>query len=262
MISNLLTNAAKYTDPQGEIRLTASVTEEHLVFSVADNGIGLSPESIPDLFTMFSQVDSKIDRREGGLGIGLSLVKGLVELYGGTVEAHSKGLRQGSEFTVRLPASLITSRTTALGHASSAPQHTLTTRPAKVLVVDDNRDAAETLATALKLAGYEVRTAFSGPHALEMAIRDPPQAVVLDVGMPGMDGYETTRRMRREAWGREVVIVALTGWGEEQDKADAKAAGFDDHLTKPIDLASLEAILTRLLEQQTCCSALNAQSGP
>ena len=194
---------------------------------VRDNGVGLSPESIPALFGMFSQVDSSLDRSQGGLGIGLALVKGLVELHGGSVSAHSEGLGRGSAFVVQLPASLVCGQVATLAGAPVVPaarQRSAAGGP-KILVVDDNRDAAQTLSMALCFAGYEVHTAFSGAQALQIGAREHPQAVVLDVGMPGMDGYETVRHLRRESWGRHAVVVAVTGWGQDEDKLDARLAG-------------------------------------
>jgi CheY-like chemotaxis protein len=193
---------------------------------------------------MFSQVDSAIDRAEGGLGIGLALVKGLVDLHGGTVEARSEGLGRGSEFIVRLPRTIVVSREQPAGASRSTEPLRMN---GKLLIVDDNRDAAETMAAVLRFSGYEVHTAFSGAAALEIAARLHPQAVLLDIGMPGMNGHEVARRMRHEAWGRHIALIAVTGWGQEDDKQQARAAGFDDHLTKPVDPGEVERLLSRLL---------------
>jgi two-component system, sensor histidine kinase len=245
VLANLLTNAAKYTDPGGRIELSASVKGEELRLAVKDNGIGLSPETIPRLFAMFSQVGSAIDRAEGGLGIGLALVKGLVSLHRGTVEARSDGLGRGSEFIVRLPASIVVS---ARGTGASVPRGPELLRSlGKVLIADDNRDAAETLAAVLRFSGHEVMTAFSGTEALEIAMREHPQALLLDIGMPGLNGYEVARRIRLEAWGRRALLVALTGWGQHDDKQRAMVAGFDEHLTKPVDPAMLGRLLAARL---------------
>ncbi len=252
VVSNLLTNAAKYTDAEGLIELTAEVCDSGLRLGVRDNGVGLSPESIPTLFGMFSQIDSSLDRSQGGLGIGLALVKGLVELHGGSVSAHSEGLGLGSEFVVQLPPSLVCRGVEKLAGAPLAPaarQHGAAAG-LKILVVDDNRDAAQTLSMALCFGGYEVHTAFSGAQALQIGSREHPQAVVLDVGMPEMDGYETVRHLRRESWGRHAVVIAVTGWGQDEDKLHARLAGFDEHLTKPVDFSSLETMLARLLAAQ------------
>ena len=246
IIGNLLTNAAKYTDPHGRIELEARV-DEGLVIAIRDNGIGLSDEAMPGLFKMFSQVNSAIDRAEGGLGIGLALVKGLVTLHGGHVEVRSEGLGRGSEFSVHLPKQMLAPpqapsefRDDGAG-AMSAPLR------GSLLVVDDNRDAAESLGMVLRLAGYQVCIAFDGAEALETGARAHPRAAIIDIGMPGMSGHELARRMRLEAWGRHAVLIALTGWGQEQDKQAARAAGFDAHLTKPVDPETVEQTLANLL---------------
>jgi CheY-like chemotaxis protein len=265
VVGNLLTNAAKYTDPEGHIALDARVENAELVVSIKDDGVGLAPEVIPGLFTMFSQVNSAVDRAEGGLGIGLALVKGLVALHGGRVEARSEGLGRGSEFIVVLPHRVLAPAEPASGEPEITATHAQTERRARVLVVDDNRDAAESLALVLGLAGYDVVTAFGGAEALEVGARDRPQAVILDIGMPGMSGHEAARRMRLEAWGRHAALVALTGWGQDQDKQAARAAGFDAHLTKPVDPEAVERVLTDLLAagapRNAAVSAAAAHSG-
>ncbi|MEO8017077.1 MAG: ATP-binding protein [Pseudomonadota bacterium] len=250
VIGNLLTNAAKYTDPEGEIVLRAGVENAELVISIRDNGIGLTPESLPGLFTMFSQVNSAIDRAEGGLGIGLALVKGLVALHGGRVEVRSEGLGRGAEFIVHLPHKVLARANAAPAEENHGAANASRVRRGRILVADDNRDAAESLALVLRFSGYEVSIAFSGAEALEIAQRDRPRAAIIDIGMPGMSGHEVARRMRLEAWGRNAVLVALTGWGQEQDKQSAKAAGFDEHLTKPVDLDDVERILEKLLSAE------------
>jgi PAS domain S-box-containing protein len=250
VIGNLLTNAAKYTDAEGHISLTARLENAELVIAIGDDGIGLAPEVIPGLFTMFSQVNSAIDRAEGGLGIGLALVKGLVALHGGRVEARSEGLGRGSEFIVHLPHRVLAGAGAAHELVAADEDRAGMNRRARVLVVDDNRDAAESLALVLGFSGYDVVTAFSGSEALETAARVRPQAAVIDIGMPGMSGHEVVRLMRREAWGRHAALVALTGWGQEQDKQAARAAGFDEHLTKPVDPGELERVLGNLLAER------------
>ncbi len=247
VIGNLLTNAAKYTDPEGNIRLEARITNAELAISIRDDGIGLSPEAIPSLFTMFSQVNSAIDRAEGGLGIGLALVKGLVALHGGRVEVRSDGLGRGSEFIVHLPHKVIAAAESRADLAEAARARAAGAHRGRVLVVDDNRDAADSLGLVLRFMGYEVAVAYGGAEALELAAQSRPRAAIIDIGMPGMSGHEVARRMRLEAWGRDSVLIALTGWGQETDKQAARAAGFDDHLTKPVDPDDVEAVLTRLL---------------
>jgi PAS domain S-box-containing protein len=247
VIGNLLTNAAKYTDPEGEIALRAGIANGELVISIRDNGIGLTPESLPGLFTMFSQVNSAIDRAEGGLGIGLALVKGLVALHGGRVEVRSEGLGRGAEFIVHLPHKVLAPSQARLPEETSGAANASVVRRGRILVADDNRDAAESLALVLRFSGYEVSIAFGGAEALEIGERDRPRAAIIDIGMPGMSGHEVARRMRLEAWGRNAVLIALTGWGQEQDKQAAKAAGFDEHLTKPVDPDDVERALEKLL---------------
>jgi PAS domain S-box-containing protein len=250
VIGNLLTNAAKYTDAGGRITLTASLANAELLISIRDTGIGLTPESIPGLFTMFSQVNSAVDRAEGGLGIGLALVKGLVALHGGRVEARSEGLGRGSEFIVHLPQKVLAPKSTAVVEDTRGAANAPAIRRCRVLVADDNRDAAESLGMVLRFAGYEAFMAFSGAEALDIGARERPQAAIIDIGMPGMSGHEVARRMRLEAWGKNAVLIALTGWGQEQDKQAAKAAGFDEHLTKPVDPDAVESVLDGLLKAQ------------
>jgi PAS domain S-box-containing protein len=248
VLGNLLTNAAKYTDPGGRITLTARLMNAELCIAIRDSGIGLSAESIPALFTMFSQVNSAIDRAEGGLGIGLALVKGLVSLHGGRVEVRSEGLGRGSEFIVHLPQKVLAPRAKGVAEESGEAGNASVVRRCRVLVADDNRDAVESLAMVLSFAGYEPLIAFNGTEALELAARERPSAAIIDIGMPGMSGHEVARRMRLEAWGRNAVLIALTGWGQDQDKQAAKAAGFDEHLTKPLDPDAVEHVLDELLK--------------
>jgi CheY-like chemotaxis protein/two-component sensor histidine kinase len=240
-LSNLLTNAAKYTDPGGRIALAVRLLPEEIEMSVTDNGIGFAPESLANMFTMFAQVNSAIDRAEGGLGIGLALVKGLAGLHGGSVSARSAGAGHGSEFAIHLPRALIVADS-ALS-AGSSPPGTGAGRTLRVLVADDNRDAADSLAAILNMSGNEVLVAHSGEEALRLARIERPQAIILDIGMPGMNGYEVARRIRVEAWGERTLLIAVTGWGQAEDKQRSRDAGFDHHLTKPIDVAEVEKIL-------------------
>lgn len=252
-LSNLLTNAAKYTDEDGTIKVTASMEPDGLTIKVKDTGIGLSAAVIPRLFEMFSQVDSAIDRAEGGLGIGLALVKGLLALHGGTVEATSEGIGHGSQFSIRLPLSTIVSGGTAGTTAESAVTVRASPR-GRILVVDDNRDAADSLALVLNTFGHQVSVGHSGREALEMGARERPDAIILDIGMPDMTGYEAARRIRREAWGRNVYLLAITGWGQADDKDKARASGFDWHLTKPVDPDVVEQLLADVLKSRPAAS--------
>jgi signal transduction histidine kinase/ActR/RegA family two-component response regulator len=241
-LSNLLHNAAKYTDPGGLIHLSAEATAGELRIAVSDNGIGLDSEVLPTVFQMFAQIHSPIDRTEGGLGIGLALVRGLVDLHGGTVEASSAGAGQGSTFTIRLAGARIgpCQDCDDEGHTGIGLDD-IPTR--SILVADDNVDAAESLALIIKMWNHEVCVAQTGSAALEIALRDRPDVCILDIGMPGISGYEVARRIRCESWGRETALFAMTGWGQAEDVERAKAAGFNEHMTKPVDLARLAELL-------------------
>jgi signal transduction histidine kinase/CheY-like chemotaxis protein len=241
-LSNLLHNAAKYTDPRGLIKLTAVANEDELRIEVSDSGIGIDPKVLPTVFQMFTQVDSPIDRTEGGLGIGLALVSGLIGLHGGSVEAVSGGAGQGSTFTIRLPGPRI-GRRESHNLESSEAAATPNSPSCKILLADDNVDAADSLALLMRLWDHEVTVAQSGSAALEMALRDRPDVCILDIGMPGMSGYEVARQIRGQPWGGEIVLFALTGWGQSDDVDRARAAGFDEHMTKPVDLDRLAALL-------------------
>jgi signal transduction histidine kinase/ActR/RegA family two-component response regulator len=260
-LSNLLTNAAKYTDAAGHIRLAVSLQDSDVTFSVSDTGIGLNQEALPKLFEMFSQIESPVDRAEGGLGIGLALVKGLVALHGGTVEAASDGSGRGSTFTIRLPRSVVVSKQS---RPSAVPvTHQKHSDPrCKVLVADDNADAAQSLAMILKMAGYDVRVALSGQEALTIANREQPDAMFLDIGMFDMSGYEVAASVRKESWGQRVLLVAVTGWGQPDDQQRSKAAGFDHHLTKPVDLGYVEQLLAAFSKQLESGDNTQADSNP
>jgi len=265
VVSNLLTNAAKYTDPGGHIELAASARAGQLRLSVKDDGIGIAPESLRDVFAMFSQVERGSERSEGGLGIGLALVHGIVELHSGRVAVASPGVGRGTEFTVLLPL-LDAGSTDAefARRAAAAPAAAIpgtraaapATAPAtvsatkqtsrRVLVADDNQDAADTLAMILELAGHEVRVAHDGRAALALAAEFRPEVALLDLGMPELSGYELATALRREAWGRDMQLIALTGWGQDGDRQRAEGAGFDLHLTKPVDPGVIEGLLRRI----------------
>ena len=239
VLSNLLTNAAKYTDPEGQIRLIARCEGDSVVIRVKDSGIGISAAALPRVFNMFSQVHSTTDRSEGGLGIGLSLAQGLIELHGGTIEANSEGLGCGSEFTVRLPHRTAQAR----GITPDRPAAVASTSRHRILIADDNRDSAETLAALLRMEGHEVTSVHDGPVALSAFGEIRPDVALLDIGMPGLTGYEVARKMRQSSSGAPLTLIAITGWGQDIDKERAYAAGFDHHLTKPVDPHRLAELL-------------------
>jgi signal transduction histidine kinase/CheY-like chemotaxis protein len=244
VFANLLTNAAKYTQPGGRIGLTVEPQGSDVVVSVRDNGVGIPPDKLEAIFEMFTQVDREGERSQGGLGIGLNLVQGLVEMHGGWVEAHSDGPGRGSEFVVRLPVQLAPGRPQAEdGEGGDRPRCT----PYRILVVDDNRDGANSLAMLLRLMGHDTRTAHDGLEALTAARTFRPEVMLLDIGLPKLNGHEVARRLRAQPWGQGMVLIAQTGWGQEVDKCRSKEAGFNFHLVKPIDPAALEKLLAGLL---------------
>ena len=245
VIGNLLTNAAKYTEANGRIRLTAQRDGKQAVLRVRDTGIGIAPDMLPRIFDLFVQVDHAATRSQGGLGIGLTLVKNLVEMHGGTVEAHSPGLGQGSELVVRLPLSAREPEKPEGREVADARQ-VPPSSGLRLLVVDDNQDAANSLAMLLRLQGHEVGVAHDGPAALDMVEVYRPEMVFLDIGMPGMDGYEVARRLRRQPGLESVRLAALTGWGQQEDRRRTAEAGFDHHLVKPVEPAALEGLLAGL----------------
>jgi PAS domain S-box-containing protein len=233
VIGNLLNNAAKYTDTGGQIELVVRRESDMVSISVRDNGIGIEPHQVARAFDMFAQLKPALERSRGGLGIGLSLSRGLIELHGGSIEAKSGGSGQGSEFIVRLPIVHLSAESVQVSAESSAPvASTLTSR--RILVVDDNTDAAQTLATVLNLHGFETRLAFGGKDGLRIAEEWRPDVAVIDIGMPQLNGYELCRYIREQEWGERMQLVACTGWGQNDDRQRARAAGFDVHLVKPI----------------------------
>jgi PAS domain S-box-containing protein len=244
VFANLLNNAAKYTPRNGSISVTAEERGDTVTVRVADNGIGIQRELLPQVFEMFMQVDKSLERAQGGLGIGLSLVKRLVEMHGGTVEAGSEGTGRGCVFTVHLPM-VRASAPRAL--PAAAEVKTAPSTGHRILVVDDNEDAAATLALLLQMMGHETRTANDGFEAIEVAGDFRPDITLLDIGMPNLNGYETARCMRQKTWGREMLLVALTGWGQEADRRRSNDAGFNLHLVKPVDVAEIERLLARSL---------------
>jgi two-component system, chemotaxis family, CheB/CheR fusion protein len=245
VIANLLNNAAKYTADGGNISVTLDRHGDRARLSVRDNGVGISPDMLPRIFDLFTQAEQSLARSHGGLGIGLTLVHRLVELHGGTVAAQSPGLNQGSEFTVELPL-IVTAAPELQPNISdacpAAPRR-------RVLVVDDNVDAANSLAMLLSAAGHDARAAYNGPEALDHVAASPPEVVFLDIGLPGMDGFEVARRLRSGAKSPPLLLVALTGYGQPEDRESTRRAGFDRHLVKPVTLDRLENLLRDLDKQ-------------
>jgi two-component system CheB/CheR fusion protein len=243
VVANLLTNAAKYTSEPGTIEVTVSRDQDDAVISVRDAGIGIPPEMLPRVFDLFVQADRSLARSQGGLGIGLTLVRRLVALHAGSVTAHSEGLGRGSEFIVRLPASPAPKPRAA----RPAPEHAAAASAARqrVLVVDDNVDAANSIVLILQAAGFDVRCAYDGPSALAQARDYRPDVVVLDIGLPGMSGYEVARQLRGQREFAHTPLVAVTGYGQADDRRKSRDAGFDFHMTKPVDPARLKAFIAR-----------------
>ena len=243
VMSNLLTNAAKYTPEGGSIEVTAARYQRGVSIRVTDTGLGIPPAMLGEVFEMFTQVNRTLERSQGGLGIGLALVKRLVELHGGTIAALSPGLGEGSTFRVRLP--LVEAETQGTEPQTSA--ETVSSPAAnscrRVLVVDDNVDGAQSLARVLQICGHDTRTAHDGPEALDAARLFQPEVVLLDIGLPGMNGYEVAKRLRADPALSGALVVALTGWGSEDDKRQSKEAGFDFHLTKPVEVSAIANIL-------------------
>jgi CheY-like chemotaxis protein len=239
VFANLLNNAAKYTDPGGEIRLSISRRGQDAIVSVRDTGVGIPRDMLHRVFDLFTQVDRSLDRSYGGLGIGLTLVRRLVDLHGGTVTVASEGPGRGSEFQVTLAVA----QEQAIPPKPAAPPKAPPSKPLQVLVVDDNVDAAESLATLLRLAGHTVKVAHNGAVALEAAAALPPDVTVLDIGLPGMDGYSVARQLRQRPETRDAVLIAVTGYGRDEDRVLSRQAGFDHHFVKPLQFDVLQRML-------------------
>ena len=247
VLANLITNAAKYTEPRGRIDLLVQRHDGSVEFHVRDNGIGIAPEARGDIFKMFSQLSPAIDRSEGGLGIGLALAKGLVDLHDGEISVQSEGLGKGSEFIVSIPVSQQSMVDEVQREATpSAP------RRCELIVADDNADALQSLAMLLEHEGHAVRVAADGAAALSLMMEKTPDLMLLDIGMPGLNGYEVARKVREcesEAGSERIMLVALTGWGQPTDRARAREAGFDHHLTKPLDFEDLSRLLSQVCDR-------------
>jgi PAS domain S-box-containing protein len=261
VIGNLLSNAAKFTDQGGHIVLMVEQQDSQAMLTVRDDGIGIAREDIPGIFDMFAQLDTSLERSRDGLGIGLTLVKTLVEMHGGTVDVHSDGPSQGSEFVVRLPVVAEPLDVVAPPIAATPP---MVAR--RVLIVDDNQDGAESLAMLLELHGHETYKVYDGVEAVDAAGRLRPDAVLLDIGLPRLDGYEVCRRIREQPWGKKMLLVALTGWGMEEDRHRSRDAGFDTHMVKPLNYEVLVKLLAALparpeTEADSRYSARNTPAG-
>lgn len=251
VVTNLLNNAAKYTPDRGSVSVSAETEGDEVVLRVCDTGSGIAPEMLPRVFDLFVQADRSLDRAQGGLGIGLTLVRRLVEMHGGTVQALSEGLGMGSELVVRMP--VLAAEQTEAREPATEPEEDMTpeveSTGRRVLVVDDNADAAGTLAMLLKLGGHEVRVAHDGHAALEAAGSFAPEIVLLDIGLPGLDGYEVAKRMRSRPETAAALLVAVSGYGQEEDRRRSREAGFDHHLIKPVDFQVLRDVLSRAPSQ-------------
>ncbi len=252
VFANLINNSCKYTNPGGLITVAAQRDGSDAVVSVSDNGIGIPPERLSDIFEMFTQVERASERSQGGLGIGLTLVRRLVRMHGGTVEAKSAGAGKGSEFVVRLP--LVLEALASTRAPEPRPEEPAASR--RILVVDDNRDAATSLAMLLQMTGHETHTAHDGSAAVEIIEKQRPDVVLLDIGLPGLNGYEVCRRVRQQPWGGAMVLVALTGWGQDSDRQQSREAGFDGHLVKPVEYVSLMELLESLAAQKSAARML------
>jgi CheY-like chemotaxis protein len=239
VFGNLLNNSSKYTRPNGTISLRAKRNGDEVEVTVRDNGAGIPTDKLNSIFDMFMQVDRTAERSQGGLGIGLTLVKRLAEMHGGSIEARSAGEGQGSEFFVRLP--ILKKPPTVLSAASDAAVESLSQR--RILIVDDNKDSADSLALLLEITGNKTYMAHDGVEAVEAIEKHRPEVVLLDIGLPKLDGHEVCRRVREKPWGKDIVVIALTGWGQEDDRRKSEEAGFNGHLVKPVDYDKLLELL-------------------
>ncbi len=243
VVSNVLNNAAKYTDEGGRIELAVEAKGDQAILRVRDSGIGIEPGMLPRIFDLFIQARGSESRSEGGLGIGLNLVRNLIEMHGGSVQATSAGIGHGSEFVVRLPL-FVDAFPPALAEGRKAEGASQGPRR-RILLVDDNRDSAEMMAALLRVTGHDVSIADDGPTALELARARPPDVVLCDISMPGMSGLKVARHLREDPGLEDALLVALTGYGQEEDKRRSQEAGFNEHLVKPVGLAALRALLSR-----------------
>jgi CheY-like chemotaxis protein len=246
VVSNLLQNACQFTPSGGKVHAAVERRDGAAVIRVADTGIGLTQDQIGRIFEMFTQAEHAGKWHVGGLGIGLSLSRSIAEMHGGTIEARSNGPGTGSEFVLTLPAAAgdaLPAEDDGDGASAMASERAAPPARKRIVIADDNQDVLHAVALMLRLKGFEVLTAIDGAEAIERIRATRPDIALLDIGMPGMDGYETARHIRREPWGKDMLLVALTGWGREHDRAQARKAGFDVHLTKPVDLEVLEKLI-------------------
>jgi CheY-like chemotaxis protein len=252
---NLLNNSAKYTQPGGRIALTTALEGPDAVVTVEDTGIGIPADALPSLFELYSQVDGNLDHAQGGLGIGLALVKALTESHGGTVEAYSAGVGQGSAFVVRLP--MTPAGPLGDGHirrdGAAGPRQ-------RILIVEDNRDAASSLAMLLDFLGHDTRVAYDGIEGVEVAEAFRPDLIVLDIGLPKLNGFDVCRRIRKRPWAKDVVIAAATAWGCADDRRRSEEAGFDHHLVKPVNVTVLRDLASRRIRGTRPQSSETAQN--
>jgi len=249
VLSNLLNNAAKYTPPGGRIQLSARQEGAEAVISIRDSGMGIAADALPRVFEMYIQAARPLGRFQPGLGIGLPLARRFVEMHGGTISAHSDGLGQGSEFVIRMPMPATRDAADSANGARTAKA--AAAKPTlRILVVDDDKDSTEMLASLLQLTGHTATMAHDGLEAIRQAEEFRPDVVLLDLSLPEVDGYEVARRIRQQRWGREMVLIAITGWGQDSDRHRTRQAGFDRHLVKPVDASALCQLLVALTRQK------------
>ena len=242
VVVNLLANAAKYMRPGGQIRVNIERIGDQAVFAVRDSGLGIGPDMLPRVFDLFAQGERALDRAQGGLGLGLHLARRVVELHGGRIEARSDGIGMGAEFVVKLPAVLAFSEETPAAQEAEAAHP----RGVRMMVVEDNPDAAESLAMLLQLLGHQVRIVHDGTAAIDLAQAEMPDVMLIDIGLPRMNGYEVARRIRQNSDLKQIVLVALTGYARDEDRNNAFVAGFDHHLVKPLDVTKLQELVARI----------------
>jgi CheY-like chemotaxis protein len=247
VLSNLLNNAAKYTNPGGKIWLTAERWNHEVTVSVRDTGIGIPADKLHSVFEMFLQLGHSLEQTRQGLGVGLTLVKRLVEMHGGTIEARSAGSGKGSEFILRLPIAL--DRATAHGETQAGGAELTGTSSVRILVADDHVQSNESLTRLLEMMGHKIRSAYDGEEAFEIARAFAPRIALLDIGMPKLNGYDLCRRIREQPWGKTMILMALTGWGGDRDREKGLKAGFNGHLTKPVPPAELEKLIATAADE-------------